>query len=384
MQSGSDLGEIVPLDPLRRTDSNSVFLAAASEGSLPPRKRPFNVVGLYLPQDESRAILQEQQAIQAAIEPSGHTFVARSVGCFEEAVDVAFFEAWRVIHVTDADDKVLPHLCDPTNLISPSVELIFFCSCYSHATATECIAAGLPFAIAASDDEVFIAGRAPPPGSKSVVARCREVEGGHMARGLVSDQYCQAFIPPFYAELARGAGVRQAFAGAAQATAHLAPKHGKFVLLHNPAASDSVYTYRPLGDSLGSHSLRSAPRPPSTGPAAVPSIAPDPDPFSRSVVMVGMGLMRGPTGSFIMLGTGTFIRADGLVLTAWHVLREMLARPDALGLIATSSSWRDPVQLAYQAPNTSPALSCSSSLLLLLLLYVGFGGAPHSIALHSA
>ena len=304
---------------------------------------PFNVVGLYVPVDlHGHELDTEQQIIHEALVGHGHPYVARSITCEADIEEILYSEAWRVVHITDAEDKFVIRLTDPSVLLRFEMELIFFCSCNTFGVAQLCVDAGLPFAIAASDDETFV-----PSCLLQIpqIRTSRPVEGGAMVKGLLSDAMCLLFSRHFYSELAGGASVSQAFESARAATEPSFPvdEHGKFVLLQG-GQEGFTYTYRLLGSSPVEPSrkrLRGGSA--STGT----TVSGANDPFSKSVVMIGLATINDTICSFNIQGTGTFINSGGRLLTCWHVVRGLINNPGKVGMIATSDSWRDGVQLKY-------------------------------------
>jgi S1-C subfamily serine protease len=318
---------------------------------------PFNLLGLYFPSEE-HDLPREQIVINDALAPHGHTFVARTVACTNDILDITQSEAWRFMHLVDANNILIPRLQDPAAVLLSPVELIFFCSCFTYSIAEKCIRAGLPYAIAPSQCEIFWSTRTMERqlllgnswnGDSFQVNPYRPVEGGFMVKGTVTDDMCITFSCVLYSELAKGAILPDAFAAASTHTAAQFPPniHGKFELLQNADILETYsYMYRGLGEctsslTLGSRTISASTTAPSTQPH---------DTFSKSVVMIGFGFrstsdLAEHIYNFHMCGTGTFITATGLVLTAWHVIKD--ADGGCMNLIAMSNSWREDVQLAY-------------------------------------
>ena len=336
----------------------------------------MNILGIYFPEDRPHGLLEEQQAIRDATVEHGHSFVARSVQKVDDVLDVLCYESWRVIHVTDPDDKIMPYLPVPEVLVVPGTELIFFCSCNTLGTAQECISNGTPFAIAPSDTEIFIPAAKPADVLSPQMSKWRMVDGGLMVKGLISDQYCLSFVPIFYAALARGETIEAAFnAARAHCDARFGLKHGRFELLRSGHSFDNIY--RSLGESFTPAS--SSPSMPPTTPTAptfsdtqagtaAPANAAA-DPFSASVVMIGVARMNADetdVGNFQISGTGTIIRADGLILTAWHVVRDVVnPAANVRGLIAMATSWRHMVEIQYEYVVEAYHVGCDAALLRL-------------------
>ena len=332
----------------------------------------MNILGVYFPEDRPHGLMEEQQAIRDATLEHGHRFVARSVQNVDDVLDVVCYESWRVIHVTDPDDKIIPRLTAPEVLVTPGTELIFFCSCNTLPTAQECVSNGTPFAIAPSDTEIFIPGAKPEDVLSPQMSRWRVVDGGLMVKGLITDQYCLSFVRIFYAALAPGATIDAAFdAARAHCDARFSLKDGRFELLRSGNVFDPVY--RLLGESStpasSSPAAPTAPTLSDTQAGTAASANAPAYPFSASVVMIGVARMnpnQPDVGNFQILGTGTIIRADGLILTAWHVVRKLVnPAANVRGLIAMGTSWRHMVEIQYECVVEARDVGCDAALLKL-------------------